>query len=78
VTFDPNPVFDIPISRYKGDAFAPASMFNADWGSFDVDHANSRFIMMAREDAEGESESAEIRFVVNWFEELKAKIPPLE
>lgn len=80
VTFDPNPVFDIPVGIYDGDAFAPAVRRGFDWGQFEIDRANSRFIMMGRDEVieEGRVERDEIRFVVNWFEELKRLVPPIE
>jgi len=80
VKFDPRPTFGIPLNLFRGEAFAPYPLFGATIRDFDFDRQNSRFIMMAREGDVGEDTRAqdEIRFVVNWFEELKRLVPPIE
>jgi len=84
VTIDPTagsrPVLGTPVKITNGDTFAPAGFSTAPWGRFDVDQENSRFIMMQAEDFEGvgQARQGEIRFVVNWLEDLKKRVPPLE
>lgn len=47
-----------------------------------MDQKNERFIMMLDDDADAVGASGsrrdEIRFVVNWFEELRQLVPPLK
>ena len=80
VILNPLPVFGTLRKVYEGEAFAPAQVFGQNWGPFDVDQENSRFLMMmnAELDSAGGGGRDQIRFVVNWFEELKQLVPPLK
>ena len=80
VILNPLPVFGTLRKVYEGEAFAPAPVFGQNWGPFDVDQENSRFLMMmnAELDSAGGGGRDQIRFVVNWFEELKQLVPPLK
>ncbi len=66
-----------PRQVFDGVAFAPWFRNEGTTGQFDIDPESQRFIMMehpAGPDITG-SDRDEIRFVVNWFEELKRLAP---